>query len=322
MGAVGGDLRSGGFLVHDVQIVCVPAAWHCIEGDSVIRCPACSKRYSSDEAICPGCGFSPPVVDGFPAWAPDMVREGGGFKPEYFAMLAELEAANFWFCARNNLIIWAMRHYFPGFRTFLEVGCGTGFVLSGVAKAFPAAAIAGSEIFSAGLGIALNRVAAAQFMQMDGRNVPFEDEFDVLGAFDVLEHIPEDEDVLAGFYRAVHSGGGIIITVPQHPWLWSAADESACHVRRYTAPEIHSKVEAAGFHIQYSTSFVSLLLPAMLFSRVCRRTRGEFDPLSEFRIPSVVNRLFGGVMSLERYLIEKGVAFPLGGSRLVVASKL
>jgi len=251
-----------------------------------------------------------------------MASEGDGFKREYFAVLAELEAANFWFCARNNLIIWALRRYFPDFRTFLEVGCGTGFVLSGVASAFPEATITGSEIFSTGLDFALNRVATAQFIQMDGRNIPFEDEFDIIGAFDVLEHIQEDEDVLVSFHQAVRPGGGIIITVPQHHWLWSAADEHACHIRRYTAQEIHSKVKAAGFQIQYSTSFVSLLLPAMLLSRAYRRTERELSPLSEFHIPTAVSRFFGGVMSLERYLIEKGMAFPLGGSRLVVASKI
>ena len=65
---------------------------------------------------------------------------------------------------------------------------------------------------------------------MDARRIPFEDEFDVIGAFDVLEHIKEDEQVLVQMHRAVKSGGGIMLTVPQHMFLWSEQDVQAHHV--------------------------------------------------------------------------------------------
>ena len=48
----------------------------------------------------------------------------------------------------------------------------------------------------------------ARFFQMDARNIPFENEFDVIGVFDVLEHIEEDEIVFSQIFRAVKSGGG------------------------------------------------------------------------------------------------------------------
>lgn len=55
---------------------------------------------------------------------------------------------------------------------------------------------------------------------------PFRKEFDTIGVFDVLEHVHEDEQILAQMHRAVHpDGGGIMLTVPQHPWLWSPTDE-------------------------------------------------------------------------------------------------
>ena len=81
---------------------------------------------------------------------------------------------------------------------------------------------------------------------MDARNIPFESEFDVIGAFDVLEHINEDTEVLAQIYTALKAEGLMLISVPQHPWLWSSLDEYACHVRRYTALDIQQKIEAAG----------------------------------------------------------------------------
>jgi SAM-dependent methyltransferase len=255
------------------------------------------------------------------AWAPGFVSTPGGFKAEYFAHLAEVEADHFWFRARNDLIVWGLREYFPNLETFMEIGCGTGFVLSGIASAFPSAALVGSEAFIEGLGFAASRVKNARFIQMDGRKIPYEEEFDVIGAFDVLEHIEEDEAVLAEAFRATKPGGGLLLTVPQHPWLWSATDEYACHVRRYSPAEIHAKVRRAGFEIVRSTSFVSLLLPAILISRRRRQNLKAFNPLDEFRISVALNRALEAVLRLEHGLIRVGVSLPVGSSRFIVARK-
>ncbi len=53
--------------------------------------------------------------------------------------------------------------------------------------------------------------------------------------------------MLAELYKA--SRRGIILTVPQHRFLWSGIDELACHKRRYSSCELAEKVEAAGFTI-------------------------------------------------------------------------
>jgi ubiquinone/menaquinone biosynthesis C-methylase UbiE len=287
----------------------------------MIRCPGCTEKYLSNLIFCPECGFCPPEIDGIPAWAPELAFAGGGFKSEYFNTLSELEAENFWFRARNALIIWALKKYAPSFQSFIEIGCGTGFVLSGIASIFQSAKLFGSEIFSNGLEFAARRVQKVQFMQMDARSIPYENEFDAIGAFDVLEHISEDERVLAETYRALKSGGILLLTVPQHRWLWSATDDYACHVRRYTAVELHSKLKQAGFTLLRSTSFVSLLLPMMLLSRRRHQNKKDFDPLKEFRISPVLNRILEVFLRLEHRMIQSGISLPMGGSRLVVASK-
>lgn len=287
----------------------------------MIRCPSCLQLHTSAAVSCPGCGFIPQEIRGLKAWAPELAFSGGGFKAEYFNELRNLETENFWFRARNSLILWALQKYFAGFVSFLEIGCGTGYVLSGVASKFPGATLYGSEIFSDGLGFAARRVQRATFMQMDARRIPYAEEFDVIGAFDVLEHIAEDEAVLVQMQRALKPGGGLLITVPQHPMLWSSADEFACHVRRYTASEIHSKLERAGFETVRSTSFVSLLLPAMLASRRRGSSIGDFDPRDEFRIGRNANRVLEQILRIERWLIMIGVSFPVGGSRLIVARR-
>lgn len=285
-------------------------------------CLRCDRVFSSDGWTCPACGYRPAKLEGVDAHAAEVAHEGGGFKPEYFAELARSESANFWFKARNELIQWALHRYIPDAHRFLEVGCGTGFVLSGVAAAHPGMALSGSEIFLAGLSHAAKRVPSARFMQMDARHVPFVDEFDAVGAFDVLEHIEEDEAVLVQLHKALKPGGVLLLSVPQHPWLWSASDEYACHVRRYTRPDIEAKVRAAGFALLRSTSFVTFLLPAMALSRALQKRRTlTFDPTAELNVHPTLNQVFYGAMKIELAGIRLGLNYSLGGSRLIVAQK-
>lgn len=285
-------------------------------------CLQCKFVFSIDGWTCPSCGHRPERLLGIKAHAPEFANGGGGFKPEYFSELSRLEAENFWFRARNELILWALRTYKPDASKFLEVGCGTGFVLSGVSRVCPQIELSGSEIFLAGLSHAAKRVPFAHFMQMDARRVPFVDEFDVIGAFDVLEHIEEDETVLAQLHRAIKPSGVLLLTVPQHPWLWSDSDEYACHVRRYNRAEIEHKVLTAGFEILRSSSFVTSLLPVMMLSRILRKQKTkDFNPVGELKINSVLNKAFYALMMLDLGGIRLGVNYPVGGSRLVVARK-
>ncbi len=287
------------------------------------RCLACNALYTSSFTDCPTCGVGPELVDGFPAYAPGLADEGEGFKSSYFLELARLEEANFWFRARNRLILWALEEYCPEFQSLLEIGCGTGYVLSGISKHFPQTTLHGSDLFSAGLGFATVRVPSAAFMQMDARQIPFKDEFDVIGLFDVLEHINDDERVLTQVHAALKPQGFMLLTVPQHAYLWSPSDEYACHVRRYAASDIHRKIKAAGFQIARSTSFVTTLLPMMMASRFLQKIKstGEFDATAELKISPWLNSLLFQLFRAELTFIRRGFSFPLGGSRLVIAKK-
>ena len=286
------------------------------------QCLHCGEVFSGDSWKCPRCAQAPLVRDGFLAFAPDAGDHNNGFRNEYFPELAQVEKESFWFCSRAALISWALRSYAPSCENVLEIGCGTGFMLSAIARASPKVRIAGSEVLFTGLPFAAKQAATAQLFQMDARRIPFVEEFDVIGAFDVLEHIQEDELVLEQMRKAVTPNGRIIVTVPQHGFLWSQQDEYAHHVRRYEPGELERKITAAGFRIELSTSFVSLLLPLQIVSRIRkRRPSADFDLMAELRISSTLNYIFKQVMGIERAMIRSGWRFRFGGSRLIVASK-
>lgn len=288
----------------------------------MIECPHCGALRDISASKCSVCGREVERIDGYEAWSPELARSGAGefFEPTKFRELAALEDANFWFQARNELILWALKRYFGTLQHFAEIGCGTGFVLSAVEREFPEAGVIGTELFIDGLKFASQRCRRTRLVQLDARHIPFRDEFDVVGIFDVLEHIQDDEIVLGQIRKSLVQGGGLLITVPQHRWLWSPIDEAAHHVRRYSAKELELKIVDAGFEIVRSTSFVSMLLPAMMLARFkSRRIVGDAD--AELQINRHLNWIFRQVMAAEFRLIRLGLDFPLGGSRLLIARK-
>ena len=284
------------------------------------HCLTCNGA-SIENGRCRICGSQPVRIRGFDAYAPELADSRDSFDPALHVELAKLEAGNFWFRARNELILYALRKFAPEMRTFLEIGCGTGFVLNGVRTAFPNVDAAGSELFVEGLGFAAQRLPGVQFMQMDARRIPFRKCLDVVGAFDVIEHIEDDEGVLREIQLALQPGGTLLLTVPQHPWLWSAQDDYAHHVRRYTRQELQQKLRTAGFKVEWQTSFVSLLLPMMLVSRLGGRAGKNSDPFREFRIPRWLDAVLLLAMRVELGLIKIGLRMPAGGSLMMVAKK-
>jgi SAM-dependent methyltransferase len=286
------------------------------------QCLYCSQIFDNIDWHCPRCDSKPERSEGFPVFAPKLAQNCSGYKASYFGPLAAMEASHFWFRGRNAIIKWALEKYGEKVSSVMEVGCGTGFVLQGISRGFPMIRLVGSDVYPEGIAFAAERVPGGDFLQMDARQIPFVSEFDAVGAFDVIEHIDEDGLVLQQIYRALKPGGLLLLTAPQHRWLWSKLDEYACHIRRYTVRDLHEKVVQAGFTILRSTSFVTSLLPFMWTSRLLQRAQSKsFNPHAELQINSILNRIFERLMQLELWLIRKGISFPIGGSRLIVATK-
>lgn len=250
-----------------------------------------------------------------------VLRGGEGFPQDAFERLSDLEEGHFWFRSRNRLILWALGRYFPHAERLLEIGCGTGFVLTEIRNTFPSMRLVGTDVHADALRIARKRVAA-DLVQLDAQEIDFRDEFDVVCAFDVLEHLDDDSEALRRLAEATRPGGGLLVTVPQYEWLWSPADDYGRHRRRYTKRAIDGKIESAGFTVLRSSAWVATLLPLVALSRLRdRRSRHRYDPGREFRLPAALNRTLELALDTEAAAIRLGVTLPFGTSRLVVGAK-
>jgi SAM-dependent methyltransferase len=284
----------------------------------LFSCGGCGSRLAQGEWACVRCRLE--------AAGDDYLRMLGastlptGYDASLFETLAVLEPASFWFRGRNKVILWAIDRWFPDSRSFLDVGCGTGFVLSAILGSRPDLDAVGAEVFSDGLRVARRRLKGVPLAHVDARSLGIDQAFDLVGAFDVLEHIDRDKDALRGMLTALRPGGGLVVTVPQHRWLWSEADRFAGHARRYTRRELTQKVRDAGFELLWTTSFLTFLLPLITISRLVTGRR-QYSLDSEFGLPRRVDRLLERSFDLERAAMSRGVSFPVGGSLLVVARR-
>jgi 2-polyprenyl-3-methyl-5-hydroxy-6-metoxy-1,4-benzoquinol methylase len=242
------------------------------------------------------------------------------YPKDFYSNLYHFEKVHWWFISRLKLILWCLNKKVLNFSTFLDIGCGTGFVLHGISSRFPSAKLFGTEYYKEGLSFARKNIVSANFSQLDAKKMTDYSIYDVIGAFDVLEHIDEDQKVINNLAKALRPNGSLIVTVPQHKWLWSVTDEYACHQRRYNRKEILNKIKESGLCITYCSSFVFLLFPLMILQRY-RNSTTNYDPLSEFKISKLINTVLRYVMVVEFVLIKLGLRFPIGGSLLIVAQK-
>ncbi len=136
-------------------------------------------------------------------------------------------------------------------------------------------------------------------------DLPFEDNtFDIVCAFDVIEHVEDDKKATEELTRVCKTGGNIILTVPAFMSLWSEHDEINMHYRRYTRKQI-SKIsrDIPGFNITYSSYFNSILfIPIWLIRILFRNKKNKEAKYSDFEIvkeSNIINVILKYIFSIE-----------------------
>ncbi|MBU6334943.1 MAG: class I SAM-dependent methyltransferase [Chloroflexi bacterium] len=138
------------------------------------------------------------------------------FPETSFAYLYEREDQHWWFRARNDVILWAIKRFIGRFGVLLEDGCGNGYVLAAIKHEYPDATYHGNEYFEDALRFARMRLPDVTFTREDITKMNSSAQYDVIGMFDVLEHIDDDVAAVQKCHQALHPNGHLIISVPQH----------------------------------------------------------------------------------------------------------
>ncbi len=250
------------------------------------------------------------------------IDANNNFNPDLFDTLSRAQTGHFWYDARHQLVATCVDKFFPDATTFHEAGCGTGGMLIHLSEKTSRLQLSGSDPFLVGLREARERGLdnSVDLYHSDVASLPSESKFDIVGAFDVIEHLDDDRDFLSGLSTVLCPGGGLMLTAPQHQFMWSTWDEANHHKRRYERGGLARLVEESGFNVMFSSSFVTFLLPVAFIRRLASKNNGS-SVTSEFKISRFANAVAKCVMTLEIGMIFRGISMPVGTSCLVIARK-
>ena len=128
--------------------------------------------------------------------------------------------------------------------TVLEVGCGQGAVGARIARH---ASYTGVEPDHASWEVARHRVEphGGSVLHGDWGVIPWGRTYDVVCAFEVLEHMPDDAAALRGWVKHARKGGHVVVSVPEDPDRFGPSDVHVGHYRRYTEESLRSVLEGA-----------------------------------------------------------------------------
>ena len=229
------------------------------------------------------------------------------FPDEAPGFLFELKAGHFWFTHRRLAIRDAARACLAGQKgaRVLDMGCGDGEVLAELAKDFAAV---GVDPRVNDLSLAKRR-GALRLVAADGASPPFARAFDLVGLFDVVEHVEDDTELLRRAAELVTPGGCVLLTVPADPKLWGKYDRYAGHYRRYARPALEDLIRRAGLEPRRIAPLFRVLWPLARIQAILQR-RGEVtDPAAEYTVSPLFNRLLAMALSAERAMFGNSPRF-------------
>lgn len=92
-------------------------------------------------------------------------------------------------------------------------------------------------------------------------------QFDLVTAFDVLEHCENDVLALKRWGSWLHEGGSLLLTIPAFSSLWGINDVLSHHYRRYTKETLTKALQAADFKVDKISYCNALMFGPVWISR-------------------------------------------------------
>ena len=132
--------------------------------------------------------------------------------------------------------------------TVLEFGCGQGAVGARIARH---ARYTGVEPDQESWEVAAARIRprGGTVLHGDAGVLPWATKYDVVCAFEVLEHIDDDEGALRSWLKHLRNGGHLVVSVPEGPDRFGPSDEQVGHFRRYDEAGLTALLTTAGLEV-------------------------------------------------------------------------
>lgn len=231
----------------------------------------------------------------------------------------DLESRHWWFTARRAIIASLIDKQLRGKSDvdILEAGCGSGGNLAMLCT------FGNVDAFEFDEGARRAAIEKSGIRVVHGalpNGLPKTDKtYDLIGLFDVLEHIEEDTASLVSLAQRLNETGQILVTVPAFPFMWSGHDERHHHFRRYTHASLADVAKRAGLNVTRSSYFNTFLFPVAVVARGIKKLTGNQAPDDQLPanwINATLTRVFG----FERHLLPH-VRMPFGLSLVAVLEK-
>lgn len=205
--------------------------------------------------------------------------------------LAALEDTHWWYRERRHLLATSLRGRTPG--RALDIGAAGG----GNTRVLRDLGWDASPLEYGADGAEVAHERGLPVMRADATLLPLADaSLDLVVAFDVLEHLDDDDACVREVARVLKPGGTFLVAVPCDPKLWSAHDEAVDHVRRYTRSTLQAVLEGDGMHVESMDSWNVLLRPVVK----ARRKKSAGSDLDDMH--PIVNLGLRAIVTAERYL--------------------
>ena len=235
-----------------------------------------------------------------------------------YQQMAELDERHWWYRARRRVLAELIRREArpAAGAQILEIGCGTGHNLAMLGEFGHVDGLElddeARELSEKRLGRKIMRSPLPELGEVADAH------YDLIGAFDVIEHIDDDVAALAAIATKLKPGGKFVMTVPAHPWMWTAHDVANHHKRRYSKRALKALVIGSPLRLEKIGYFNSLLFPIAVAERTFSRVLGK-DNGDVSLPPAPLNRALEAVFGAERYLVGR-LPLPPGLSLFAVAS--
>jgi len=235
-----------------------------------------------------------------------------------YRQMHEQEQTYWWHIGRREILRRVLAKWLPpdGDKQILDIGCGTGINYKWLKEW---GKVTGVDSSQEALNYCLGQHAYDTLSRVNGINLGLTSQFDLVVAFDVLEHIESDETALQSWWQAIKPDGQLMITVPAYQWLWSAHDQALHHYRRYSVGELKAKLRKAGFAIQFISPFFWFTFPVVVLVRWF--TKGTKPKTSYISTTSRMDKSLINFSRIEADYLVSGGHFPWGSSILVIGKK-